>query len=144
MDSYGVGNIDKNKIGKLVLEAQLWKWTCCISQNLGESEDLVAIWVYMESGEWLRSSAPIITLTKTDACPRNREEVFSMKIQVVIEMLFRTTPYISRTAWANIPYCLCRIFYQLSRIGFTWEAYSSIPSQQTSCSSIQYAPSYLI
>jgi len=51
MDSYGAVNIDENKIGKLVLEEQLRKWTCCISQNLGKSEDLVEIWVYMESGE---------------------------------------------------------------------------------------------
>jgi len=37
-------------------------------------------------------------LNKTDAWPRNKEEAFSLKIQVVIEMYFRTTPYISRTA----------------------------------------------
>jgi hypothetical protein len=85
MDSYGTVNIDENKVGKLILEEQLWKWTRCISQNLGQSEDLMAVWVYMESGKWLRSSASV-TLIKTNACPRNKEEEFSMKIQVVIEM----------------------------------------------------------
>ena len=110
MDSYGAVNMDENKIWKLVLGAQLWKWTFCIPQNMGESEDLVAVCVYMESGEWLRSSVSTVTLTKTDTCPRNREERFSMKIQVVIEMLFRTTPYISRTAWVNIPHRLYLIF----------------------------------
>lgn len=86
MDSYGAVHIYENKIGKFVLEEQLWKWTLCISQNLGRSEDLVAIWGYMESGELLRSSASIITLTKRDACPRNSEERFSVKIQLVIEI----------------------------------------------------------
>jgi hypothetical protein len=44
----------------------------------------MAIWVYMESGEWQKLS--VYHLNKNRRFPSNKEEAFRVKIEVVIEM----------------------------------------------------------